>query len=289
MSRDKLKGDLSRRNWMEWIGQATVFSLGAYMLGCGDQESGTIDQGNAGAGGGAGGSGAAGGSGGAAGSAGNAPADAGLDAVDVETGPTPPCEDGKTPPFDFQPPPNTGDPFDTWPVRTVDQQTLSEILASWKLRVDGMVESPVELSFYEMLCLARRDQVVDFHCVEGWSIYDVPWNGVHLSALLALAKPLSSATHVTFHTIGSKYNESLPLDVALEPKTLLAYGVNGSSLPLARGFPARLVVPRLFGYKSAKYVERIELTDEPVEGFWVAAGYGYDAEVPPDRLRPGKY
>ena len=65
--------------------------------------------------------------------------------------------------------------------------------------------------------------------------------------------------------------------------------MNGSSLPLARGFPVRLVVPRLFAYKSAKFVDRIELTDHPIEGFWVAAGYGYDAEVQPERLRPGKY
>lgn len=152
-----------------------------------------------------------------------------------------------------------------------------------------MVQSPRVLSFRDLLCLARQDQTTDFHCVEGWSVLDIPWNGIHLSTLFTLAGPLSTATHVTFHTIGGKYNESLPIDVALEPRTLLAYGVAGSTLPLVRGFPARLVVPRLLGYKSAKYVERIELTDQPIEGFWVAAGYGYDGDVPPERLRPGKY
>ena len=71
--------------------------------------------------------------------------------------------------------------------------------------------------------------------------------------------------------------------------TILAYGVGGSSLPLKHGFPARIVIPRLFGYKSAKFVERIELSDSPIEGFWVERGYPYDGEVQPGRLREGKY
>lgn len=118
---------------------------------------------------------------------------------------------------------------------------------------------------------------------------DVPWNGVHLSSLLGLVGARPAATHVTFHTVGGQYNESLPLDVALEPRTLLAYGAGGNTLPLEHGFPLRAVIPRLLGYKNAKYVHRIELTDRPVEGFWVQAGYPYDGLVPASRLRPGKY
>jgi len=283
---------------MEWLGQATVFSLSAYMVGCGDGDAGAGGEaGAAGNGGSAGSAGSAGNAGGAAGSGGTGGSagsgggvvDAGSDVQVVEAGPTPACPSGEVPPFQFAPPANSGPLFDTWPVRTVDQQQVSSILSEWKLRIDGMTQSTVELSFYDLLCLARQDQLVDFHCVEGWSVQDVPWNGVHLSTLLALVQPLSSATHLTFHTIGGKYNESLPMQVALEPKTLLAYGVNDASLPLCHGFPTRLVVPRLFGYKSAKYVERIELTDHPIEGYWVAKGYDYDAEVQPERLRPGKY
>jgi DMSO/TMAO reductase YedYZ molybdopterin-dependent catalytic subunit len=208
-------------------------------------------------------------------------------AIDAALGPG--CDGGAPQGFPFQPAVNEGGLFDTWPVRTVDSQTIEDILATWKLSIEGMVKTPRVLTFFDLLCLLRQDQITDFHCVEGWSIRDVPWNGVHLSTLLALAEPLATATHVTFHTIDERYNESLPIPVALEPKTLLAYGVAGSTLPLQRGFPVRTVVPRLFGYKSAKYVERIELTDHPIEGYWVAAGYGYDAEVQPERLRPGKY
>ena len=94
---------------------------------------------------------------------------------------------------------------------------------------------------------------------------------------------------MTFHTLGGEYNESLPLDVAIKANTILAYGIGGTSLSLKHGFPAHMVIPRLFGYKSAKFVERIELTDRPIAGFWVNQGYSYKGEVQPSRLREGKY
>ncbi len=263
---------LSRRTWMEWVGKAAVYSLGAGVLArCTTDAAGTGD---------------------AALDAAVADArvwpdvalpEAGIDAA------TPPACDGTPADFPFDADPGTAEIFQDWNVRTVDPQDLPWILENWKVTIDGLVDNPVTLSFAQILGLPRQDQVVDFHCVEGWSVYDVPWNGVHLSDVFALAQPQAAATHVTFHTIGATYNESLPLDVALEPKTLLAYGVDCNTLPLNTGFPLRIVIPRLLAYKSAKYVHRIELTDGPVNGFWVARGYPYDAEVPESRLREGKY
>jgi DMSO/TMAO reductase YedYZ molybdopterin-dependent catalytic subunit len=191
--------------------------------------------------------------------------------------------------FAFNPGAGNHPVFSNWGERTVDRQDLQEILQSWRLGVEGMVESPRVYTFADLVELPRTDMLVDFHCVEGWSIYDVPWNGLHLSKIFEQVKPTANATHVTFHTIGGKYNESLPLDVALESKTMLAYGIGGNTLPLKHGFPLRIVIPRLLAYKNAKYVERLELTDRPLGGFWVAAGYPYDGEVPDSRLRPGKY
>ena len=75
----------------------------------------------------------------------------------------------------------------------------------------------------------------------------------------------------------------------MKPRTLLGYGVGGSTLPLEHGFPLRLVVPRLLGYKNAKYLERIEVTDHAVTGYWEEYGYPYEGEVSAERLRPGKY
>lgn len=179
--------------------------------------------------------------------------------------------------------------FTGWGERTVDRQELESILQNWTLTVDGMVETPITLSFAELLNISRTDMLVDFHCVEGWSIYDVPWKGIHLSDLFSQVGVSSEATHVTFHTIGGSYNESLPLPIALEPRTLLAYGIGDETLPLRHGFPLRIVIPRLLAYKSAKYIERIELTNRPVNGFWVSRGYPYDGLVPERRLRDGKY
>jgi DMSO/TMAO reductase YedYZ molybdopterin-dependent catalytic subunit len=139
------------------------------------------------------------------------------------------------------------------------------------------------------LALPRTDQVKDFHCVEGWSVDDVPWNGVVLSDILQRSRPTKKATHVNIRTVGGRYNDSLPLPVAMEPSTMLAYGVAGSTLPLDHGFPLRVVVPRLFGYKNAKYLERLELADKPLIGYWVAAGYDLAGLVPQNRLRSGHY
>ncbi len=188
--------------------------------------------------------------------------------------------------FDFEP---TRCNKMAWAERTVDPQVLEDILADWQLSVGGMVDNEITLSFDQLVSLPRHNPVVDFHCVEGWSVNDIPWNGVRLSYLLERVGIHPSATYVNFYTIGGKYNESLPLDVALENNTILAYGTHDSTLSVRHGFPARIVIPRLFGYKNAKYVERIELSDTRIEGFWVAWGYPYDGEVDAERLRPGKF
>ncbi|MHB8773064.1 MAG: molybdopterin-dependent oxidoreductase [Syntrophales bacterium] len=191
--------------------------------------------------------------------------------------------------FPFEPGTARGGIFADWPVRTVDEQDLVRILAGWRLEVGGLVEKPRSYSFAEILALPRTDQVKDFHCVEGWSVHDVPWNGVTLSHILRQARPTKKTTHVNIRTIGNRYNDSLPLAVARESKTILAYGIAGSTLPLDHGFPLRVVVPRLLGYKNAKYVERLELTDKPLRGYWVAAGYEQAGTVQPNRLRKGRY
>lgn len=260
---------VDRRSFLEWSGKATVLALGTGLVArCQAAAQVALDALVA-----------------------DGALDARVDGGPVDAGPdasTAPVCASPTDPLDFVPPATTSI-FPANRERTVDRQDLESILAGWRLTVDGLVTAPRSLSFADLFCLPRQDQVTDFHCVEGWSIYDVPWNGLHLSGLFDLVGVRRGATHVTFHTVGGIYNESLPLDVALEPRTLLAYGAGGSTLPLAHGFPLRIVIPRLLGYKSAKYVHRIELTDRAVEGFWVKAGYPYEGLVPGDRLRPGKY
>ena len=198
----------------------------------------------------------------------------------------PDCPQGS---FDFTPSDADTELWDEFVVFTADPQDLDALLADWVLTIDGMVDRPMSFTFQELVAMARLDQVMDFHCVTGWSVQDVTWNGVHMQTLLDAVGVRSTATHITFHTVNSIYNESLPLEVALEPHTMLAYGVCGATLPLDHGFPLRLVIPRLLGYKNAKYVQRLELTDAPIQAYWEQRGYGYDAEVPPARLREGRY
>lgn len=193
------------------------------------------------------------------------------------------------PGLNFAPGPSSDAIFANWLENTVDPQELPPILANWTLSVDGLVASPQMLSFADLLALPPTNLVMDFHCVEGWTVQDVPWNGTHISQLVSLVSPQPAATYLTFHCIGNTYSESLPLAVALEPHTFLGYGVGGNTLPLAHGFPVRLVIPRLYGYKNAKYLARIEFTDQPETGFWEGYGYSYDANVPPALLRDGKY
>jgi DMSO/TMAO reductase YedYZ molybdopterin-dependent catalytic subunit len=244
-----------RRTVLRWLGNATVLALGSDLLSActGKSAAGRPDAGAAGADGGLGGTG-----------------------VDAGS-------------FAFAPGADSDPIFENWYENTVDAQDLVQILASWKLTVDGMASRPLSLSFADLVAFDRQDQVTDFHCVEGWSVYDVPWNGVSLARMLDLAGVDASATHLTFHSVGGQYAESLPMAVAREERTLLGYGVGGQTLPLGHGFPVRLVVPRLLGYKNAKYLARIEATDHPVTGFWESYGYSYEGEVPDSRLRPGKY
>jgi len=256
----------SRRSLVEWLGKGAVLALGAPLIeACGGvlpsarDASSPLPSPDASA----------------------PPPDGGA----IET----PDAGGSSSQFPFQPGSSPASANPNWFENTVDPQDLTALLASWTLVVDGMVESPQTYRFADVLGLTRQDQSTDFFCVEGWVVQDVPWNGVALTTLLDAARPTAQASHLTFHTFGDKYNESLPIAVAREAHSLMGYGVGDATLPLAHGFPLRLVVPRLLGYKNAKYVYRIELTDHPVNGYWVAAGYSYDGEVAASQLRPGHY
>jgi len=173
-----------------------------------------------------------------------------------------------------------------WTEITVDRQNLIRLLNKWKLVINGLVKNPLEITFAEMLELPGINQVSDFHCVTGWSVYNVPWNGFHLSSLFDMAEPLGKASHITLHSYNDVYSESISIEDALNPETMMAYGINGSTIPLPHGFPLRLVIPYKFGYKNAKYVYGIELTDSAHQGYWESDGYSYEGNVPASRLRP---
>lgn len=158
----------------------------------------------------------------------------------------------------------------------------------YRLVVDGLVERPLELSLAEVRALPARSQVTRHDCVEGWSVIG-KWKGAKLAALLDRAQPLPAAKFVVFHCAdelsGSRYYESIDMQEARHPQTILAYELNDRPLPIANGAPLRMRIERQLGYKMAKYVMRIELVESfgRIEGgngsYWADRGYEWFAGI----------
>jgi DMSO/TMAO reductase YedYZ molybdopterin-dependent catalytic subunit len=116
----------------------------------------------------------------------------------------------------------------------------------------------------------------DFHCVTQWSALNQTWEGVAFSQVLSLAQPDASARFVMVHCYGG-YTTNLPLDLALE-EGLFAHKHMGEPLGMSHGWPLRLVVPSRYGWKSAKWVNGIELIADDAPGFWELRGYHNDGD-----------
>ena len=151
--------------------------------------------------------------------------------------------------------------------------------ATWRLRIDGLVEQPQELTYQDLLALPRAEQVSDFHCVTGWSVKNVHWAGVRFRDLLAAAKPLPTAGALAFVSAEKPYVDSLTLEQAHLPDVMLAHEMDATPLSRPHGAPVRVVIPEMYGYKNTKWVERIVLTPRAVDGYWEVRGYDRNAWV----------
>jgi DMSO/TMAO reductase YedYZ molybdopterin-dependent catalytic subunit len=164
-----------------------------------------------------------------------------------------------------------------WRIYAVNPPLPTFNPARWQLRIDGLVERPRRLSYSELRALPAARQVSDFHCVTGWSVAGVHWAGVRFADLLALVRPLSSAKTLVFFSAERPYVDTLTLEQGLSADAMLAYDMDGRPLTRPHGAPARLVMPRMYGYKGVKWVERILVSDRTVDGFWEQRGYDRDA------------
>ncbi len=151
--------------------------------------------------------------------------------------------------------------------------------ARWRLRVDGLVTRPFELSYEELLALPAVEQVSDFHCVEGWGVKGVPWKGVRIAPLLERAQLKPKGQFLSFYSLGGVYLESLTLEEATDYEVLLAYGMYGKPLNRDHGSPLRVVIPWMYGYKGAKWLTRIEVTAKQAIGYWEQRGYSLDGTI----------
>ncbi|CAN5532204.1 hypothetical protein BH20ACT2_BH20ACT2_10220 [soil metagenome] len=151
--------------------------------------------------------------------------------------------------------------------------------AEYRLIVDGLVDDPLELTVDDLRALPQTRMVKDFQCVTGWRVPEVPWQGVKVSELLDRAGSIDGATHLRFFSFDGAYTESLTLDQARRDDVIVAHQMIGDSVTREHGGPVRLYVAPMYGYKSIKWLNRIEVVREEVPGYWEERGYDIDAWV----------
>jgi sulfoxide reductase catalytic subunit YedY len=143
---------------------------------------------------------------------------------------------------------------------------------TWRLNVGSK-----SYTWAQFTALRHREMVSNFHCVTGWSVFNITWEGVRLSDLLADAG-LTKAPALIFFSGDKEYTESLTWEQAQNPDVMLAFNMDGVGLPRAQGGPVRLLVPAMYGYKSIKWVEKITATDNAqYAGYWELRGYPVNA------------
>jgi DMSO/TMAO reductase YedYZ molybdopterin-dependent catalytic subunit len=150
-------------------------------------------------------------------------------------------------------------------------------LATWDLRVFGAVQNEFTLSWDELNALPQTDVTTDIHCVTRWSKLDTNWRGVRLREVLEKAGVKPEATHLMAYSDGG-YTTNMPLEVAMDDDVLLAHTYDGSPLEHDHGAPLRLLVPKRYLWKSAKFLRELELMTEDRMGFWELNGYHNDAD-----------
>jgi DMSO/TMAO reductase YedYZ molybdopterin-dependent catalytic subunit len=170
---------------------------------------------------------------------------------------------------------------------------LADNFSTWRLTVDGLVANRLSLSLADLRALPQRAQITRHDCVEGWSAIG-QWQGVPLAEILKRAIPLPASRFVVFHCADfyeraddgtGQYYESIDMVDAFHPQTIVAHSLNGESLSVGHGAPARLRVERQLGYKQAKYLMRVELAERldgfgrGKGGFWPDRGYEWYAGI----------
>ncbi len=148
---------------------------------------------------------------------------------------------------------------------------------TWSFRMFGLVQGEAEISYDQFMSLPQKAQVSDFHCVTQWSRLANTWEGVGVRDLMALIKLDPGAKHVMVHCDGG-YTTNLPLGVLLDDDVMFAHRHEGQDLTPEHGWPLRLIVPKRYGWKSAKWVRALEFIAEDRPGFWETHGYHNDAD-----------
>ena len=151
--------------------------------------------------------------------------------------------------------------------------------AQYRLRVDGLVDRPLDLGFEDLKAMPPTRLVKDFQCVTGWRVENVPWVGVKLADLLDAVGVQGNARAVTFGSFDGVYTESLTLAQARRADVLVAYAMEDKPISAIHGGPVRLYVAPMYGYKSIKWLDRISVVPRVEPGYWEHRGYDVDAWI----------
>jgi DMSO/TMAO reductase YedYZ molybdopterin-dependent catalytic subunit len=146
----------------------------------------------------------------------------------------------------------------------------------WQLKMFGLVENELTLDWNAYQSLNHITDISDFHCVTRWSQLDMDWQGVRARDILEMAGPLENAKFVTIYGYDG-YTTNLPLEALLDDDVIIAHSVLGQPLPQEHGGPVRMVVPKRYAWKGAKWLKAIELHQFDRRGFWEVRGYHNDA------------
>jgi DMSO/TMAO reductase YedYZ molybdopterin-dependent catalytic subunit len=163
-----------------------------------------------------------------------------------------------------------------WPILTYEPTPKFDP-GAYRFKVWGAVENPFELTWTELLDLPRVQLSTDFHCVTTWSRYDNTWEGVHIREILQRARPNPETRYVMAHSFSS-YTTDLPLGALDDDDVLIALKHDGEELAAEHGGPVRLIVPKLYAYKSAKWLGGLEFMEQDRPGFWEIRGYSNSAD-----------
>lgn len=142
----------------------------------------------------------------------------------------------------------------------------------WKLQVTGLVDRSLEWSWLSFDQLPQTEFSHDIHCVTKWSKFDTKWSGVSFDDIIKLAGVQSSATHLIAHSYDG-YTTNIPLKDVINGQALVATAYEGEGIAASHGGPARMVIPHLYFWKSAKWVNKLEFIDHDEPGFWETRGY----------------
>jgi DMSO/TMAO reductase YedYZ molybdopterin-dependent catalytic subunit len=143
---------------------------------------------------------------------------------------------------------------------------------TWDFRIVGLVEKPIRLTWQEFSHLPMKEVTADMHCVTRWSRFDVHWEGIAFTEVAKIANVRPEAKYVMV-VAEQGYTSNLPLAALMRPSTLFALRHKDEPLPIDHGYPARLVVPHLYAWKSVKWVRGLEFMKDDAPGFWEEHGY----------------